>query len=332
MTNKMQVVSIETPELGQLDQSKAAKIRATFEPMAEMLSEFESRYKALMATPIEQMTPELCADYKRFRLDVAKVRIATGKAKDKAKELLKLEDRAIMGVHNILVYSVKDMEDGAKEREDYFENLEFQRIESLRSERWAGLSQYMEVEPQGLGQMDDDTYAMLFNGAKAAHDAKVEAERKAEEERIAKEKAEAEERERQRQENIRLKAEAEAREKEIAEERRKQAEKEEAERKERERIQAEADAKLKAERDAREKAEAEIKARRAAEEKARKQAEADAKKAAKAPVKTRMKNAVNSLEMPILEGLSDSDAAFYAEIVAKHSGFKKWAIEVIEQL
>ena len=94
----------DVPELKALEKGKAAQIKATFEPMVVMLQGFEDRYNELMAIPLEDLTPELCEKFKRFRLDVAKVRIDTGKAKDKAKEYLKLEDRAIMGVHNILVY------------------------------------------------------------------------------------------------------------------------------------------------------------------------------------------------------------------------------------
>ncbi len=67
--------------------------------------------------------------------------------------------------------------------------------------------------------MDEQMFQSLKLGLETAKKEKEDAERKAEEERIAREKADAEEREKQRLENIRLKAEAEAKEKQLVAER-----------------------------------------------------------------------------------------------------------------
>lgn len=278
---KTELMTFNTPELQVIEKSKAEQIKATFEPMAEMLAEFEERYNKLMAIPLEEITVDLTREYKRLRLDVGKVRIDTGKAKDKAKEYLKLEDKAIMGIHNILVWAVKEKEDNLKERENYFEVQEQKRLEALQLERVEKLSPYVfDARERDLAKFADDEFEALLAMKKKEQEDRIAAEKKAEEERIAKEKAEAEERERIRKENEQLRKEAEEREKQAKSEAEKRAKEEqereakaEAERKmreEKERKEREAyEAKIKAEREAKEKMQRELEAKAEAERKAK---------------------------------------------------------------
>lgn len=280
-----ELVKFDTPELQVIEKSKAEQIKATFEPMAEMLSEFEERYNKLMAIPLEEITVDLTKEYKRLRLDVGRVRIDTGKAKDKAKEYLKLEDKAIMGVHNILIWAVKEKEDNLKERENYFEIQEQKRLEALQLERAEKLAPYVEdAHERDLVKFADDEFEALLAMKKKEQEDRIAAEKKAEEERIAEAKAEAARIEAQRIENERLKAEAierekhakleqEKRDKEVAELKAKQDAERKAnelalqkEREEREKMEREEKAK-------REKLEAELKAKQDAEIKAKRDAE-----------------------------------------------------------
>lgn len=281
-----ELVKFDTPELQVIEKSKAEQIKATFEPMAEMLSQFEERYNKLMAIPLEDITVDLTKEYKRLRLDVGRVRIDTGKAKDKAKEYLKLEDKAIMGIHNILVWAVKEKEDNLKERENYFEIQEQKRLEALQLERAEKLAPYVEdAHERDLAKFADDEFEALLAMKKKEQEDRIAAEKKAEEERIAKEKAEAEERERIRKENEQLRKEAEEREKQAkieaekrAKEERERQAKAEAERKEREekeRKEREAyEAKLKAEREEKERMQRELEAKAEAERKAKEEEKA----------------------------------------------------------
>lgn len=111
------------------------------------------------------------------------------------------------------------MEESLLEIEKHFENIEKGRIETLQNERLSVLKEYVE-DTTGLnfGTMDNDVWDAYFTTKKNQYDAKVAAEKQAEIDRIAKEKADQEEREKQRLENIRLKAEAEKRELEIKKE------------------------------------------------------------------------------------------------------------------
>lgn len=272
---KTELVKFETPELQVIEKSKAEQIKNTFEPMAEMLAEFEERYNKLMSIPLKEITVDLTKEYKRLRLDVGRVRIDTGKAKDKAKEYLKLEDKAIMGIHNILVWAVKEKEDNLKERENYFEIQEQKRLEALQLERAEKLSYYVEdAHERDLAKFYDDEFEALLAMKKKEQEDRIAAEKKAEEERIAKEKAEAEEREKIRKENEQLRKEAEEREKE---ERERQA-KVEDERKEREKKEQKEreiyEAKLKSERDEKERIQRELEAKVEDERKAKEEEKA----------------------------------------------------------
>ena len=195
MTNE--IVKIDAPELKVLEQSKAEQIKKTFEPMAEMLTGFEKDYNELVTDASKEITQNVTARAKRLRLDIGKVRIETGKLKDKQKEYIKLEDKAIMGVHNILVWAVKEKEDKLKEIEKHFEIQEQKRLEQLQADRVEKLSLYVEdAHERDLAKFADDEFEALLVMKKKEQEDRIAAEKKAEQERIAKEKAEAEERKR----------------------------------------------------------------------------------------------------------------------------------------
>ncbi len=207
MTN---VVKFDNPELLSLEKSKAEQIKSTFEPMAKMLSEFEGKYNDVLLESEKGITKVVTEKAKRLRINIGRVRIETGKLKDKQKEYIKLEDRAIMGVHNILVWAVKEKEDKLKKIENHFEIMEKQRLDALQLKRVELISPYIEdAHERDLSKFADDEFDALLAMKKKAYEDMIAAEKKAEQDRIAKEKEEAAERERIRQENERLRKEAE---------------------------------------------------------------------------------------------------------------------------
>jgi len=180
----------KVPELQAVGESKALRIKKAFEPMTKMLVGFEDAFNEVISEAESgEITPELMAKAKRLRLDIGKIRINTGKLKDKEKEEARRESKAIQGVHNILVWAVKDKEDKLKEIEKHYERIEEQRIEQLQSERVEALSPYVEdAEERSLGDMDTDVWEAYFHGKKQQYLDRVEAERKVEEERKEKER------------------------------------------------------------------------------------------------------------------------------------------------
>jgi len=222
------------------------------------------------------------------------------------------------------------MEDNLLSNETHFEKLEAERIDKLRTERTNALLSFgVENIPSGLGEMQNDVYESFLSSAKQKHTEKLEAEKNAEQDRIAKEKAEAAEREAQRLENIRLKAEAEKREAEIqAENKKREAsekkrqESEARERKEREAKEAderaENEAKLKAEREAKAKLEAELQAKKEVELKAAKEADEVIQRELSKGDSEKVKDLINDLNSLKSKYAFDSDKnkKMYSEIQA----------------
>ena len=326
MKQKTQLIKIDAPELNGVEKSKADEIRKVFEPMADMLQGFEQAYDELIMLSKDGINKELTAKAKRLRLDIGRVRIETGKLKDKKKEMIKLEDRAIMGVHNILVWAVKEKEDKLKEIEDYFDIQEQKRLQKIQSERVEELSKYIDdAHERVLSDMPDDVWDAYISSKKKEYEDRVEAEKRAEAEKIAREKAELEERERIRKENEALKKEAEERAKNEAE----RVERENAEKRQRE---AEYEAKINYERKEKEKIEKELRAKKDAEEAELRRQEHEKIKRENSSDKEKLQIFINDLNIDFPLCNSKQSKKVSKDIQEKFQSFKIWAQNQINQL
>jgi hypothetical protein len=220
----------------------------------------------------------------------------------------------------------KEIEENARWKEETRERFENEQKELKVQQRLISISKFAtEITRSEIENMSDETFTVFLSGIEKAYNDRIEAEKKAESERIAKEQAEKEEQERVRKENERLKKEAEEKEKQLEAERAKaESERkaiEEKARKERE----ESERKIKAEQEIariaaekakaeKEKLEAEIRAKNEAEEKARKEAElksiADQK--AKETAEKKAKNAPDKVKL--LEVARNIDNIVFPEI------------------
>lgn len=259
-----ELVNVDMKQFG-LDESKAHAVKADFDAVLKIAVELEEDYNNIVS---QEITPDIASKAKELRLKYVKVRTGIAKVHKERKAFYLSGGRAVDGLKNAYTHAVEGNEVRLKEIETHYERIEQERIEKLQAERVERLSAYVDdAEERELTKFADDEFEALLAMKKREHEERIEAERLAEEQRIAKEKAEAEERERIRKENERLKAEAEAREKAEKE----RIAKEEAERKrieaEREAERKEAEAKLRAEREERERIEAEAKAKEEAERK-----------------------------------------------------------------
>lgn len=257
-------------ELKGLEESRAAQIEAVFTPMVEMLKSFEAQFDEIVK---EEITQETCARAKRLRLDIAKVRTSADKVRADQKAEYLRAGNAIQGVYNILKFAVVEKEDKLKDIELHFERIEEEKKARIQAERELELSKYdLDGSTMDLGNMDDMVWNNFLSGTKSNFEAIMEAERKAEEQRIAQAKAEEEERIRIKEENERLKAEREEREKQIEAERIERERLEKIERDKQEKIRLEQEKAL-----AKERAEAERKRLVAEKEAREKQAALEAK-------------------------------------------------------
>ena len=142
MKNKL--IKIDAPELESLTKSKAAQIRASFEPMVNMLSEFEEAYNVVITEAEKEKTSEVAAKAKRLRIDIGKVSTGTEKVRKAQKEEYVRAGKAIDGVSNILKWAVTDKVNKLKEIENYVAIQEQERLDALQIERAEKLSKYVE--------------------------------------------------------------------------------------------------------------------------------------------------------------------------------------------
>lgn len=345
-----------------IEDSKAKQLEAVFIPMVEKFKELEDQYNEVLAN--KEITEEVCFDAKTVRNKYVKVRTGTDVVHKIAKEKLLIESRAVDGLRNIVKYASIDHENSLLEVEKHFERIEAERLEKVREERNSILEKF-NVNP-GVGDpalMPDDVWIHYIKSVEFDYKAQIEAEKKAEVERIAKQKAAIEEQKRIKAENEQLKKEAELKriadekaEKErqrlakIEHDKRNKIERErlakvETERKEREKNEAkertEYEAKLKKEREEKERIQKELQAKAEAEQleliriKDEEKAKAEeARKLALAPEKERLEKWVNDMKIMdiISDKMSKESALIASNIIDKFDSFKNWAKSEIDKI
>lgn len=334
-----------------LEIAEGEQIKQSYLPFLIQLSEIqEQSAKINFSNPVE-IDEEIA---RTLRLKTVKIRTGAGDLKDSRKRIHLLKGNLEQAAYNLIATSCKLAEETFINVEKSREIAESKRKAGLRVERQTELEKYgWHNTGIDLGMFDEKTYTMLLNSVKKEYEDRIEAERKAEVERIAKEKADREERERMIAENARLQKEAEVKEKALQAERAKvEAERKAAEdkaRKEREEaeriLQAERNAaaeKLAKEQEQARKLAAELQAKNDAEIKAAKEAEAKAaaelkakqeaeKKAAAAPDKEKLLSFIAGLSMPEMSLKTAYGQATEKVIREKFDGFKEWAKKEINK-
>lgn len=262
-----ELIKIDPVEYG-LQATEAAQVEAVFLPMIDKMKELESQFNEIALLPIE---PTTCKKAKELRLQYVKIRTGSAAIHKTAKEYYRKGGLFVDGWKNAQAFASQQKEQKLEQIELHFENLEKERKEKLKIERLAllaGLCDDPSMYP--VSDMSTPAFEQLLTGLTVAKQQREDAIRQAEENRLAKEKADREEQERIRLENERLKKEAEAAEVERKKQEAARKAIEEKARKEREAAQAKA-AKEKADADAKlaaEKESARIAAEKAAKEKA----------------------------------------------------------------
>jgi colicin import membrane protein len=318
-------IALTIPNAEVLPPSMLSNIRDGF---AEAFAQAEQwREKALAIRVTSLADKDAMKEAREIRLNLKAIRVEAEKKRKALKEDALVMGRAIDGVNNLLLAAIQPLERHLEEQEKFAERLaERERLRRL-SERTEALQPYLEagqVVP-ALDIMTDTQFAQYLEDAKLLHAAKIEAAKKAEAERIAREQAEAAERERLRVENEQLRQEAAEREAKAKAEREaaEKAQRAAAEkaRKEREALEA----KAKAEREAREAAERELAAKKAAEEAKAKAEAAAAKKAAAAPDKAKLRGFAQQVRLLVVpDATTEAGRKVAAEVAAKVESFATW--------
>lgn len=338
---------IEVSELAnKVSANKQNEVQTVLQQIFTGTSDWEKQVEAIEVKDVNDKMSIGLADAARknaktARLNAEKIFDAKREEVQQLKSEFDLEDKLWLKAKQVMQLKFKAIEEKAEWKANFVKRFEAEQKELRTQKRINEVAKFAELNRIEFEHMSDESFESFLSGLKSTRDAKIEAERKAEEERIAKEKADAEARENQRLENERLKAEAEKREKEIEAERKaneqKLAEERAKAKAELDRIEAENKAKLKAEADAKVKIEAELQAKKDAEAKAERErlaseaaAKKEADKLAKAPIKQKLNIWVDSFE--INRTWIESDNLVAKDIIAKFDSFKNWAKSEIEKL
>jgi len=221
MENTNLVLAVDPKEFG-IEETKALELTVGLNPILEARAVLIEKFNEIKDL---EPTKENVNLFKELGKEFLKNRTqGINEWHRKAKEVSLRVGQLLDAVKRDQTNTNENYENFLESKAKHFENLEKERIAKLRAERWEKISKYVEFEPQGLAEMSPDTFEAFESGLIARHEAKVKAEKEAEE--IAKAELEAEkERIRlQEIENAKLKAEAEKREKKMEIERKRNEE------------------------------------------------------------------------------------------------------------
>lgn len=192
----------------ELEENKLKNLLDKFSTFFDQANDFESRAREIVVT--DESQKDMMSEARTMRLDLKDIRVKTEKTRKELKEQSLREGKAIDGIANIIKAVVVPIEEHLERQEKFIENIENMTKDKVHQERIDKLSEYVEdVVVYNLREMSDEGFDQLLETSRAAIQAQRDAEKKAEDDRVAKDRANAEEKERMRLENERLKNEAE---------------------------------------------------------------------------------------------------------------------------
>lgn len=212
-------------ENSKVELSTAQSLELAFKDAFTQAKEWEEKAKTIKVTDATQLKEMKLA--RESRLAIRPIRTGVDKKRKELKADALNYGRAVDACANYLTGLLEPIEEYLLEQEEFAKRIEAERTEAMKQARIAELTPLgVDVQYLDLAGMPEPVYAKLLADSKAAMEARheearkaAEAAQKAEQDRIAAEKAEADARELQRLENERLKREAEEREAQLAKER-----------------------------------------------------------------------------------------------------------------
>jgi colicin import membrane protein len=293
-----------------LPESKKAEVQTVLQQIFTGTDDWEKQVDAIEVKDInDKMSINLAEvarkNAKQARLGAEKIFDAKREEVQKLKLEFDLEDKLWLKAKQVMQIKFKAIEEKAEWKTNFVKRFEAEQKELRTQKRINEVSKFAEINRIEFEAMSDESFDSFLNGLKSTYESRIAAEKIAEEERVAKEKAEAEAREQQRIENERLKAEAEIQAKILADEKDAKA-----------KLEAELKAKIEAEKIA----EAE---KKIAEERAK----AEAEKLAKAPELEQLTIWVDIFSLPEISIENEKTEL----IKEKFEAFKKWAKKTINE-
>lgn len=329
----MQTLVKTKPEEFGIEKSKAENLTKGLSPILEEREVLIQDFKGVSDL-------EICEDnipkFKELRLKIVKNRTqGINKWHKSSKEFFLAGGRFVDAIKNKEIQVNEEMESKLLDAEKHFENIEKERLDRLQNKRAEILSKYVEdASLMKLSEMEEDVWDAYLSTKKKLHLDRIEAEKKAEAERIENERLDKIENDRRFEiaqyaqfyngdSDLRnmsdkdynaLKLSLEKAEKDYESERLKIREENE---------------RLKKEREAENKRRKEEEEKRKSIEQERLKKEKELKEQLeKAPIKDKLNRWVEDFELP--ETSVDNDVS--KEIKSKFDSFKKWSINQVNNL
>lgn len=179
-----QEITLNPTEFG-IDENRGLEIVNKFSPLQFEINACNEQYKSILES---ELTEELTVKARGLRLKLKDIRTKqVNKIHKSEKDFYLQGGRFVDAWKNKLNTIIEVQEYKLQQIEDYFLNIEKQKIEDLRNSRWLRLKEYTDLEPNDLGLMSEDIFNATLNGF-----IQIEKEKELEQKRIEKEKAEEE--------------------------------------------------------------------------------------------------------------------------------------------
>lgn len=169
-------------EIGLEEESKKS-ITKSFAPFVAQLNEWTKKAKELVVTDASQT--DLMKQARESRLMLKSIRVEANKVRKNLKEDSNRYGNAVQSVYNLIEQGIEPLESHLELQEKFIEIQRANQIATLQAQRSIELATYSEfvVYPHNLGELSEDDYTKLFNGAKLQYEAKLEREKKEQEAR-----------------------------------------------------------------------------------------------------------------------------------------------------
>ncbi len=139
----------------------------------------------------DETQTDLMVKAREARLKLKNIRVMADKTREELKAQSLREGNAIQGIFNVIKALVVPVEEYLEKQEKFAEMKEKARLEAVYSERIEKLSKYVgDVSLYNIKEMTDEVFDNLLEGCKSAFEARVQAEKEAEEQKVEQEKRE----------------------------------------------------------------------------------------------------------------------------------------------
>lgn len=183
---KQNQLAIVAQESG-LESGKVEGLLQSFAGYFDEARKLAAESKDIIVT--DESQTELMVKARESRLALKRVRVDVENTRKQLKEQSLREGRAIDGISNLIKALIVPVEEHLEKQEKYAEIKELERIAKRHEQRILALQPLVDdVSVFNLRDMSDAAFDQLLKSSKEAHEAKLAAERKAEEDRLVEEK------------------------------------------------------------------------------------------------------------------------------------------------